>query len=97
MDYPEICDKHKFNDARTRTNHTTNTNTVEIYNSELVLFFTKKTKWIKGLNSSEFSFCYVHVQIQLVAGQLEPEPPDFKSRPKLSPRKKLKKNPKFSS
>ena len=21
MDHPEICDKHKFNDARTRTKH----------------------------------------------------------------------------
>ena len=39
MDYPEICDKHKFNDARTCINHTTNT--VEIYNWSF-LFYKKK-------------------------------------------------------
>ena len=42
MDYPEVCNKHKFNDARTRINHTTNTNTVEIYNWSF--FFTKKNQ-----------------------------------------------------
>ena len=41
MDYPEICDEHKFYDARTRINHTTNTNAVEIY--KWSFFLQKKT------------------------------------------------------
>ena len=81
MDYPEICDKHEFNDVRTRINHTTNTKTVEIYNWS---FFTNKKQTNKQVNpESEFervSLCYVHVQIQLMAGRLEPKPPDFKNQ-----------------
>ena len=63
MDYPEICDKHKFNDATARINHTTNTNTVGYlmfkFFLPLQLSFSQnngeQNKRIQRLNSSEFS------------------------------------------
>ena len=39
MDYPEICDKRKFNDARTCINHATNTNTFGYLMFKLFLLF----------------------------------------------------------